>query len=121
VRIQNVFSQTISENTLTVNPAGIWVETDGVCEVWVSENHIKEGEIIAHSIQQWMEEDKLSPKDFCIIVKQQEHIYSKAIVESLDKLEINSRRSEERRVGKEGIAGRWREKNRRTQQEKEDE
>lgn len=95
VRIQNVFSQKISENTLTVKPAGIWEETDGVCEVWVSENHIREGEIIAHSIQQWMEEDKLSPKDFCIIVKQQEHIYSKAIVNSLDELGINSRLEKE--------------------------
>lgn len=95
VRIQNVFSQTISENTLKVNSAGKWDKTDGVCEVWVFENHVKEGEIIAHSIQKWMEEDKLIPKDFCIIVKQQDHIYGKAIMESLNKLGINSRLEKE--------------------------
>lgn len=95
VRIQNVFSQTISENTLTVNSVGKWAKTDGVCEVWISENHVKEGEVIAHSIQQWMKEDMLIPKDICIIVKQQDHIYSKAIMESLDKLGINSRLEKE--------------------------
>ncbi|MBF8152060.1 ATP-dependent helicase [Exiguobacterium sp. TBG-PICH-001] len=95
VRIQNIFSQTISEHTLNVNSAGKWDKTDGICEVWVSENHVKEGETIAHSIQNWMEEDKLMPKDFCIIVKQQEHVYGKAIISSLDKLGIHSRLEKE--------------------------
>lgn len=95
VRIQNVFSQTISEHTLNVNSAGKWDKTDGICEVWVSDNHFKEGETIAHSIQNWMEEDKLMPKDFCIIVKQQEHVYGKAIISSLDKLGIHSRLEKE--------------------------
>lgn len=91
VKIQNVFSKSISENSLTVNSAGLWEEMDGICEVWILDNHLKEGDIIANSIQQWMIEDGLTPKEFCIIVKQQEHIYGKAVVDSLNRLGINSR------------------------------
>jgi DNA helicase-2/ATP-dependent DNA helicase PcrA len=95
VRIQNLFSQTISENPSTVESIGNWSEEDGLCELWMSSSHIDEGEVIASTILQWMNSDNLNPRDFCIIVKQQEHIYAKAIMKSLDKLGINSRLEKE--------------------------
>ncbi len=95
VEIQNLFSRTISENPSTVESSGDWSEKDGFCEIWVSNNHQDEGEVIATAIQQWMNVDKLNPRDFCIIVKQHEHIYAKSIMENLDNLKINSRLEKE--------------------------
>lgn len=95
VEIQNLFSQTISENPSTVESNGDWSEEDGFCEIWVSNNHLDEGEVIATTIQQWMNDNKLNPRDFCIIVKQHEHIYAKSIMENLHNLGINSRLEKE--------------------------
>ncbi|WP_141236130.1 3'-5' exonuclease, partial [Peribacillus simplex] len=95
VEIQNLFSQTISENPSAVESTGDWSEEDGLCEIWVSNNHLDEGEVIATTIQKWMKNNNLNPRDFCIIVKQHEHIYAKLIMEKLDKLGIYSRLEKE--------------------------
>ncbi|MBS4203522.1 UvrD-helicase domain-containing protein [Lederbergia citrea] len=91
VYIQNVFSQTLNNQSVEVQAAGNWNEDDGICEVWNFENHVSEANILARSISEWIEEEQLTPKDFCIIVKQQEDIYASAIITELSKLNIQSR------------------------------
>lgn len=91
VYIQNVFSQTLNSQSIEVRAAGNWNADDGICEVWNFDNHVSEASILAENIKMWIEENQLMPKDFCIIVKQQEHIYASTIMTELSKLNIQSR------------------------------
>ncbi len=91
VYIQNVFSQTLNDISVNVQATGNWNEHDGTCEIWNFENHISEASILAQNISEWMNEENLTPKDFCIIVKQQEKIYAGAIMTELAKFNIRSR------------------------------
>ncbi|MEK4671102.1 ATP-dependent helicase [Niallia sp. FSL R7-0271] len=91
VYIQNIFSQTLNNHTVNVKATGNWKEDDGVCEVWNFENHNSEARILAERISEWIKEEKLKPKELCIIVKQQEHIYAATIMNELSKLNIQSR------------------------------
>lgn len=91
IYIQNIFSKTLNESSIDVIPGGDWSEDDGVCEIWTFKNHKNEAKVLAENIKSWMNIEDLTPKDFCIIVKQQEHIYAAEIIEALSKLNIKSR------------------------------
>lgn len=91
IYIQNIFSKTLNESSIDVIPGGDWSEDDGVCEIWTFKNHKNEAKVLAENIKSWMNIEDLTPKDFCIIVKQQEHIYAAEIIEALSKLDIKSR------------------------------
>lgn len=91
VYIQNVFSQTLNSQSIDVKAAGSWNEDDGICEIWNFDNHYSEAIILAENIKKWIEENQLMPRDFCIIVKQQEHIYAATLITELSKLNIQSR------------------------------
>jgi len=91
VYIQNIFSQTLSSQSPEVRAAGSWNEEDGICEIWNFDNHYNEAHILAENIKTWIEEEQLKPKDFCIIVKQQESIYAAALMEALSKFDVQSR------------------------------
>lgn len=91
VYIQNIFSKTLNNQAPEVTSAGSWDEEAGICEIWNFENHYDEARILAENIKTWIEEEKLIPKDFCIIVKQQENIYAAALMDELSKHDIQSR------------------------------
>lgn len=91
VYIQNVFSRTLSSQSPEVRAAGSWNEEDGISEVWSFDNHYNEADILAKNIKKWIEEEQLKPKDFCIIVKQQENIYAEALMKTLSEFNIQSR------------------------------
>ncbi|ASF40962.1 DNA helicase [Halobacillus halophilus] len=95
VQIQNVLSQNLSPNNVNVEVSGEWDSMDGFCEIWNYENHIKEATSVARAINNWINIDNLEPRDFCIIVKQQEHIYCKQLMLSLEELNISSRLEKE--------------------------
>lgn len=77
--LQNVYSQTLNDISVNVQPTGNWNEHDGTCEIWNFENHISEASILAQNISEWMNEENQTPKDFCIIVKQQEKFIQKRL------------------------------------------
>lgn len=91
VSIQNIFSKTQNDDSRDSIATGEWNEEDGTCEIWTFKNHKNEADILAGKIKEWMDTEHLSPKDFCIIVKQQEHIYAAEIIKGLSKLNIKSR------------------------------
>ena len=91
IYIQNIFSKTLNKTSIDVIPAGDWGEDDGICEIWTFKNHKNEAEILAKNIEEWMEFEDITPKDFCVIVKQQEHIYAAEIIQALSNLNIKSR------------------------------
>lgn len=91
VYIQNIFSQTLSSQSPEVRAAGSWNEEDGICEIWKFDNHYNEATILAENIKNWIVEEQLKPKDFCIIVKQQENIYTSSLIDKLSEFDIQSR------------------------------
>lgn len=91
VFIQNIFSKTLNNQSPEVKAAGNWDEEEGLCEIWNFDNHYDEARILAENIKNWMQEDELRLKDFCIIVKQQENIYAVALMDELSKHDIQSR------------------------------
>ncbi len=91
VSIQNIFSKTLNDTSIEVLPVGEWNENDGVCEIWNFKNHNTEAILLASHISEWMKAENLKPRDFCIIVKQQEHIYAAEIMKELSKINIKSR------------------------------
>lgn len=91
VSIQNIFSKTLNDTSMEVLPVGEWNKNDGVCEIWNFKNHKTEAILLASHISEWMKAEILNPRDFCIIVKQQEHIYAAEIMKELSKINIKSR------------------------------
>ncbi|MCQ6334505.1 MULTISPECIES: UvrD-helicase domain-containing protein [Bacillus cereus group] len=91
VSIQNIFSKTLNNTSIEVLPVGEWNENEGVCEIWNFKNHNTEAILLASHISEWMKAENLKPRDFCIIVKQQEHIYAAEIMKELSKINIKSR------------------------------
>ncbi|HFK1429228.1 ATP-dependent helicase [Bacillus paranthracis] len=91
VSIQNIFSKTLNDTSMEVLPVGEWNKNDGVCEIWNFKNHKTEAILLASYISEWMKAENLNPRDFCIIVKQQEHIYAAEIMKELSKINIKSR------------------------------
>ncbi|MDG5473623.1 ATP-dependent helicase [Jeotgalibacillus sp. ET6] len=91
IYIQNLFSKTLNNASVEAIPAGESSAVDGVCEIWTFQNHKNEANILAGKIKEWMDSEYLMPRDFCIIVKQQEHVYAAEITQALSKLNIESR------------------------------
>ncbi|MFC1284301.1 UvrD-helicase domain-containing protein [Bacillus paralicheniformis] len=95
VQIQNILSQNISPNHVDVEVSKQWGNLEGLCEIWNYNDHIEEAFSVAAIIKDWMNKDQLRPRDFCIIVKQYEHIYSKELIKALESLGIHARLEKE--------------------------
>ncbi|PAE29206.1 DNA helicase [Paenibacillus sp. 7884-2] len=91
IYIQNLFSKTLNKTSVDAIPAGEWSAEDGICEIWTFKNHRNEANILARKIKEWMDSEDLKPRDICIIVKQQEHVYAAEITQALSRLNIESR------------------------------
>ncbi|MBT2639854.1 ATP-dependent helicase [Bacillus sp. ISL-39] len=89
VEIQNVLSQSINTNSVNVRCSDKWTSEDGICEVWTFRDHVREAKHISEFVKLKLEQSK--PREICILVKQQESIYAKQIIEELSKLGIQSR------------------------------
>ncbi|MDQ0157906.1 UvrD-helicase domain-containing protein [Robertmurraya andreesenii] len=89
IEVQNVLSQAISHNTTPVKCTDKWSKDDGVCEVWTFNDYIQEAKHIAKFLSVKLQ--SINPRDICIIVKQQESVYAKRIIEELQNVGINSR------------------------------
>ncbi|ARK30117.1 UvrD-helicase domain-containing protein [Halalkalibacter krulwichiae] len=89
LEVQNVLSEAINHNAFHVRCTDKWAKDDGVCEVWTFNDYVQEAKYIARFLNVKLE--SIKPRDICIIVKQQESVYAKQIIEELKKVGINSR------------------------------
>ena len=89
VEIQNVLSQSINTNSVKVRCSDKWKSEDGICEVWTFRDHLQEAKHISEFVR--LKLKHLKPRDICILVKQQESIYAKQLIEGLNKMGIQSR------------------------------
>lgn len=89
VEIQNVLSQSIDSNSVNIKCSNEFSGESGICEIWTFKNHYQEAKYISNFISKKLEQ--VEPRDLCILVKQQEHIYAKKLIEELNNLGIQSR------------------------------
>ncbi|WP_127836303.1 UvrD-helicase domain-containing protein [Clostridium prolinivorans] len=91
VAIQKVISHAINGRVTDIKTNKKWNREDGICENWIFDNEKEEAEIVCGSIKTWLEEEDISPRDICIIAKQNVDTYSKLIVEGLKLNNIKAR------------------------------
>ncbi|AUM63891.1 ATP-dependent helicase [Brevibacillus laterosporus] len=91
VEIQNVLANSMRQGATNVTSSDKWGDQDGICQVWNFPNHFIEAEHIALEISKKIHGKNIRPRDICILVKQQEHIYAKVLMRKLETLNINSR------------------------------
>ncbi|MGF9740624.1 DNA helicase [Priestia megaterium] len=91
VSIQNILARAIREDSAEIVVPEKWDESEGICEVWVFDNHKKEARYLADKILEWLINEGLNPREICILVKQQESIYAKTLMDILTNRNIQTR------------------------------
>ncbi|WP_339192328.1 ATP-dependent helicase [Paenibacillus sp. FSL E2-0230] len=91
IDIQNVIAKVINENAIDVAVSDQHSDLEGVCEVWNFQSHLQEASFIASNLAARIRQGEIVPRDICILVKQQEHIYAKAVIEELRRCGIYAR------------------------------
>ncbi|WP_152393387.1 UvrD-helicase domain-containing protein [Paenibacillus guangzhouensis] len=91
IEIQNVLAKIINENSIEAKVSSQHSDLEGFCQIWNFQTHIDEAIFVASSIATRIQQKNISPRDICILVKQQEHVYASAVIEELIKLDIHAR------------------------------
>lgn len=91
VEIQNILAKIIRHGSVEVSSSDKWKHEDGICKVWTFSNHIEEAKYIAKTLEELVRVRKISPRDLCVLVKQQEQVYAKALMIELEKLGVQAR------------------------------
>lgn len=68
-----------------------WAEDEGVAEIWYFKDSITEAEHISERIMQLINQQQISYRDICIIVKQNVQQFSDEIIGVLEKVNIQAR------------------------------
>ncbi|KGP81713.1 MULTISPECIES: UvrD-helicase domain-containing protein [unclassified Paenibacillus] len=83
IDIQNYLARDLDSSSLTVESPNLIKDEKsslGVCQIWKFKTHLLEAEHLSKKIKEWLEDTIISPRDICIIVKQQEDIYAEQII-----------------------------------------
>lgn len=68
-----------------------WTKDEGVAEIWYFKDSITEAEHVAERIMQLINQEQISYRDICIIVKQSVQQFSDEIIGVLEKVNIQAR------------------------------
>lgn len=91
VEIQNILAKAIRSNSVKVSSSERWRREDGICQVWTFSDHLQEAVYVASALQKLTHIEKIPPREICILVKQQEHIYANALLMELKQRGIQAR------------------------------
>lgn len=91
IDIQNYLAKDLDPNAAIVEPPVKSKNDIGECQVWKFTDHYKEAIYLSDQIKVWLKNDTTTPRDICILVKQQEEIYAEAIMSELKKRNIKAR------------------------------
>ncbi|WP_310829543.1 ATP-dependent helicase [Paenibacillus pedocola] len=83
IDIQNYLARDLDPSSSIVEyPSKITNEEKplGVCQIWKFKTHLQEADYLSVKIKEWLDDKDLTPRDICIIVKQQEDIYAEQII-----------------------------------------
>lgn len=84
IQIQRVFSCYLTgQNWCKIEASTKWGENDGTCEIWNFDNAQNEAKRVAMSIKIWMDEEKLEPRDICVLVRNRPDNYGTNLIEAL--------------------------------------
>lgn len=96
VEIQNTIASMMKENTVRVKSAKEKGDSEGICEVWSFTHYEVEAKHLSLDIEKKIKSGIITtPRDICILTKQHEHIYAKAIMKELNLKGIHSRLEKE--------------------------
>lgn len=91
VEIQKLVYGYLNDIKHDVKTSEKWSETDGISEIWTFNNAKREAEVVAERIKEFIRDEKINPRDICILVKQLPDIYGEMIISSLKEYEIIAR------------------------------
>lgn len=75
--------QMIGDDDNKVTASDRWDEKDGDCEIWNYLTPDDEAQDLANSIEQWIKEDGLKPREISILVRQRPEKYTEDLIVSL--------------------------------------
>jgi superfamily I DNA/RNA helicase len=84
IAVQKSLSDKITSPSLEPKPEEGWSEEQGICEIWIFDKSDQEAERVSNSVKRWIREDKLRPRDICVLVRRQPHIYGKELIEKFN-------------------------------------
>ncbi|WP_017689854.1 ATP-dependent helicase [Paenibacillus sp. PAMC 26794] len=91
IEIQNVLAKIINQNATDAKVSAKHSNQEGLCQVWNFQTHLHEANFVAKSIANRIRQQNISPRDICILVKQQEQVYSNALINELELQGIHAR------------------------------
>lgn len=91
LEIQKIVNNYLQDAPFTPIANPRWSEDEGVAEIWYFTDSIIEAENIAERIKDLINQQQISYRDICIIVKQSVLQYSNEIIEVLEKVNIQAR------------------------------
>ncbi|WP_044482063.1 UvrD-helicase domain-containing protein [Paenibacillus antibioticophila] len=91
IEIQNVIAKIINQNATDAKVSRQHSNQEGQCQVWNFQTHLDEANFVATSIANRIQQQNISPRDICILVKQQEQIYGNAVINELERQGIHAR------------------------------
>ncbi|WP_107943249.1 UvrD-helicase domain-containing protein [Metasolibacillus fluoroglycofenilyticus] len=91
LEIQKIVNNYLQDEPFSPIANSKWSEDEGVAEMWYFKDSITEAEHIAEKTRQLIDEMKISPRDICIIVKQNVQQFCDDIVGVLENINIQAR------------------------------
>lgn len=91
VTLLNHLTEHLLGKTEVAVPSPKWNPDQGECSVWVFDNPEIEMQLLFQEVQNWLDDDELSPRDICILVKQQLSNYAGDLIDYFNENGIKAR------------------------------
>lgn len=91
VKLQNHLTATLMGSDIECIPRPDRDENEGIAEFWLFDDFEQESEVLAEDIRNKLENEKIDPREICLLFKQLPDHYAKSIQEALNKVNVKSR------------------------------
>ncbi|WP_445430704.1 UvrD-helicase domain-containing protein [Chryseobacterium indoltheticum] len=91
VMLLNHLTEKLLQKTDFATPSTKWHTDQGECSVWIFENPALEKQILFTEVQKWINEEKINPRNICILVKQQLDQYAGELIRYFNENGIKAR------------------------------
>ncbi|GAF05573.1 UvrD-helicase domain-containing protein [Saccharicrinis fermentans] len=91
VELQNHLISKLLNKSDLVKSSDKWNKEEGEAFVWVYDNQQKETEHLFKEVKRWIENEDITPRDICILVKQQLGVYAGEIIDFFNQNGIKAR------------------------------
>ena len=91
VKLQNHLIDKLLGKKDFVKPSSNWEGVQGEANVWVYKDQESETKHLFNEVDSWIKNEKLEPRELCILVKQQSSVYAEEIVNYFNSNGIKTR------------------------------